>query len=452
MKTQLPSVKPLRRPLPVRLLLARPLPQAVLTALVLALCALTVSAQSNTSNAGVTMAQPARTTGTITTNTSTITAAATGYGIATVTINGTYAGVNAIFEFSDDSGSNYYTTTCSRSDSSTQETTTGVLTANTSRAWDCSVYAATNFRVRATAYTSGTANVGITLSAAPIEAAPTVGLATGTNTIGALSANQSSNVAQVAGTTTDTNSGNKSAGTQRVVIATDQPALTNKLLVTPDSVALPANQSVNVNQLAGTATDTNSGNKSAGTLRVVIATDQPALTNKLLVTPDANSAVNVAQINGVTPLMGNGVTGTGSQRVTLASDNTANSNPFLAQPVPGTANGASTCVLQSAASTNATNCKNAAGLLYGVEVINTTSALYYLRLYNLTTSPTCSSATGFIRTIPIPHGTGAGAGIANFYTVGETYGTGIGFCLTGGGSSTDNTNAATGVYLTLFYK
>ncbi len=96
-----------------------------------------------------------------------------------------------------------------------------------------------------------------------------------------------------------------------------------KLLVTPDSVALPANQSVNAAQLAGTTTDTNSGNKSAGTLRVVLATDQPQLTNKLLVTPDANSAVNTAQINGVTPLMGNGTTGTGSQRVTIASDNTA---------------------------------------------------------------------------------------------------------------------------------
>jgi len=55
-------------------------------------------------------------------------------------------------------------------------------------------------------------------------------------------------------------------------------ANTNKLLVTPDSVALPANQSVNVAQLAGTTTDTNSGNKSAGTLRTVIATDSPAIT------------------------------------------------------------------------------------------------------------------------------------------------------------------------------
>jgi hypothetical protein len=105
-------------------------------------------------------------------------------------------------------------------------------------------------------------------------------------------------------------------------------ANSSKLLVTPDSVALPANQSVNVNQVAGTTTDTNSGTKSAGTLRVVIATDQPALTNKLLVTPDsvalpANQSVNVSQINGVTTLMGNGVTGTGSQRVTIASDNSA---------------------------------------------------------------------------------------------------------------------------------
>jgi hypothetical protein len=77
-----------------------------------------------------------------------------------------------------------------------------------------------------------------------------------------------------------------------------------------------------------TTVDTNSGVKSASTLRVVLATDQPALTNKLLVTPDsvalpANQSVNVSQINAVTPLMGNGVTGTGSQRVTIASDNTA---------------------------------------------------------------------------------------------------------------------------------
>src|SRR5262249_8023014 len=122
----------------------------------------------------------------------------------------------------------------------------------------------------------------------------------------ALPAHQSVNVDQWNGTTADTNSGTKSAGTLRVVLATDQPQLTNRLLVTPDSVALPAHQSVNVDQWNGTTTDTNSGNKSAGTLRVVLATDQPQLTNKLLVTPDsvalpAHQSVNVDQWNGNTP-------------------------------------------------------------------------------------------------------------------------------------------------------
>lgn len=133
--------------------------------------------------------------------------------------------------------------------------------------------------------------------------------------------NASTNLAQVVGTTADVNSGNKSAGTLRVVLATDQPALTNKLLVTPDSVALPANQSVNAAQLAGTTTDTNSGNKSAGTLRVVLATDQPALTNKLLVTPDsvalpANQSVNLNQIGGSAIA----TAATGSQKVGITGN------------------------------------------------------------------------------------------------------------------------------------
>lgn len=88
-------------------------------------------------------------------------------------------------------------------------------------------------------------------------------------------------------------------------------------------VVLYAQQPTNLLQVGSTAVDTNSGNKSAGTVRVVIATDQPQLTNKLLVTPDANSPFNVAQINGVTPLMGAGNTGTGSPRVTIATDQAA---------------------------------------------------------------------------------------------------------------------------------
>lgn len=116
-------------------------------------------------------------------------------------------------------------------------------------------------------------------------------------------------------------------------------------------------------------------------------------------------------------------------------------------------NGAATsCSLQSAASTNSTNCKASAGNIYHIEAINTTSTIYYLRLYNLASAPTCSSSTGFVRSIPIPHNSGNGAGFESEMGVGESYSTGISFCLTGGGSSTDNTNAATGVYLNINYK
>jgi hypothetical protein len=109
------------------------------------------------------------------------------------------------------------------------------------------------------------------------------------------------------------------------------------------------------------------------------------------------------------------------------------------------------CVLVSAASTNATNCKSTPGNLYGMSFINTTATLYYLRLYNASGTPTCSSATGFIRSVPIP-ASATGAGLVDNSLIGVGYSTGIAFCFTGGSSSTDNTNAATGVFGVLRYK
>lgn len=68
------------------------------------------------------------------------------------------------------------------------------------------------------------------------------------------------NTTQLNSTTIDTNSGNKSAGTQRVVIATDQPNLTTAL-----NVAVPSNISVNDSQTGGASTSTAaSGVKKVG--------------------------------------------------------------------------------------------------------------------------------------------------------------------------------------------
>jgi hypothetical protein len=103
----------------------------------------------------------------------------------------------------------------------------------------------------------------------------------------------------------------------------------------------------------------------------------------------------------------------------------------------------------SAASTNSTNVKASAGNVYEILLMNTTSTVYWLRFYNLATAPTCSSATGFVGSIPIPHGTGAGGGMVLAMQIPDAFTTGIAFCVTGGAASTDNTNAATGLLVRL---
>lgn len=218
------------------------------------------------------------------------------------------------------------------------------------------------------------------------------------------------------------------------VISVQGIASMTKLLVTPDSVALPANQSVNVNQLAGTTTDTNSGTKSAGTLRVVLATDQPQLTNKLLVTPDANSAVNLAQAAGNTLLVGNGVTGTGSPRVTIASDNSSNTNPFLVQGGgDGTKATYSAAATQIAAAASATDIFTIFGsgtktvriVSLTVTGVQTTSGVNTVIMGVRSTAN--SGGTGTAQTnVPHDSASAAGTAVVTSYTANPTTGSLVG--------------------------
>lgn len=153
-----------------------------------------------------------------------------------------------------------------------------------------------------TALTTGPVPVSAAALPLPANAAQETGGNLATIAGAVTSSVVQSNTKQVNGATTQAGAGAVGTGSQRVAVAQDATTVagsapgtagtpsTNvltvqgatsmtKLLVTPDSVALPANQSVNQAQVAGTTTDTNSGNKSAGTQRVVIATDQPSLTN-----------------------------------------------------------------------------------------------------------------------------------------------------------------------------
>ena len=101
-------------------------------------------------------------------------------------------------------------------------------------------------------------------------------LPTGTNAIGKLSANDGVDIGDVDVTSLPLtfNSGNKDATCQRVVIATDDVNLSAiKTAVESLDNAVDGNY-LNVNQnIAGTDVDSNSGNKSAASQRVVIATD-----------------------------------------------------------------------------------------------------------------------------------------------------------------------------------
>lgn len=73
-------------------------------------------------------------------------------------VTGTFVGHNVTFEGSIDGGTNWFAVQGVRTNANTIELVSGVLGAAPAYAWEFSVNALTNFRVRATAHTSGTAN------------------------------------------------------------------------------------------------------------------------------------------------------------------------------------------------------------------------------------------------------------------------------------------------------
>lgn len=170
-------------------------------------------------------------------------------------------------------------------------------------------------------------------------------------------------------------------------------------------------------QFNGNAIDTNSGTKSAGTLRVVLATDQPALTNKLLVTPDAGSTV---------------------------------------QQVPGTTGGLSYSVANpSAASNNKTQAKGSAGQVYFISIQNISSAPVYLKMFDKTSASVTAGTTACDYQFMCPANSTAanGAGVVFSFDNGIAHANGITWMLTTGISATDNTSTSANVAIvTIGYK
>jgi hypothetical protein len=246
--------------------------------------------------------------------------------------------------------------------------------------------------------------------------------------------------------------------------------------------SFPANTGFNISQIGGNTTVTGGVSGSLG-VGGVAAHDASGTSINPILTGGVASAAAPSDVSADNDLVrawylrngaqaiqptfggtlwstGNGAAGAGVPRVTIANDSTgviglaAGSN-LIGMTVPSatatTTNSLLTSYLASAASTNSTNVKSSAGNVYSIVGINTTGTIYYLRMYNLSSAPTCSSATGFVNTYPVPAHT-SGNGFVIPIPQGQGFSTGIGFCLTGGAGSTDNTNAATGVFLTFLYK
>lgn len=100
------------------------------------------------------------------------------------------------------------------------------------------------------------------------------------------------------------------------------------------------------------------------------------------------------------------------------------------------------------ANTNSNVMKNAPATICDLSIVNTSTTLGYLKLYDQATAPTCSSATNLKHVYPIPLGpSNIGAGIGRSLTFGEQYNVGIGYCVTGGGGDTDNTAGPAGIFI-----
>ena len=124
----------------------------------------------------------------------------------------------------------------------------------------------------------------------------------------------------------------------------------------------------------------------------------------------------------------------------------------------GTDTGGTTgSAIVTTASTNGTIVNAAATGLYGITAISTstTATVSYLRLYNAVAPPSACGATGFVRSYPIPSATAAGqvGGFVIPFTVPDTgsFTTGLSYCVTGGGTSSDNTAALAGIYINIEY-
>lgn len=94
----------------------------------------------------------------------------------------------------------------------------------------------------------------------------------------------------------------------------------------------------------------------------------------------------------------------------------------------------------SASGTNATLVRNGRTLVTSIVAANTTGTVYFLKLYDASTAPTCGSGTP-TWTVPIPANSNVviATNVAHYV--------GLGFCIVGGIADNDTSAAAAGAVI-----
>lgn len=131
---------------------------------------------------------------------------------------------------------------------------------------------------------------------------------------------QQINATKLVGTAIDVNSGSKSAGTQRIVIATDQPQLTNAFKVDGSAVTQPVSGTFfqATQPVSGVVTI---GAGSAVIGHVITDTGSTTAVTGTVTVSATNLSTNLAQVAGATTQTGHG-TASGALRVELPTDGT----------------------------------------------------------------------------------------------------------------------------------
>lgn len=156
--------------------------------------------------------------------------------------------------------------------------------------------------------------------------------------------------------------------------------------------------SINLSQIVGNTIDTNSGNKSAGTIRTIIATDQPNLTTPLNVQGAASMIALKVDGSAVTQP----VSIASSVPTTLSASNSGG-------VICGVAGAGGTGAEKGNVGGTSFLIVNGQSQIYGWYFYNPNTVVAYVRIYNALAATVTGSSVNLVCVLPIPPVSGANA-------------------------------------------